>query len=71
MTHSAPTASYSFTYATVVSKPSSLLNYARKLNISEKEAVASLGIVYGELDQDETSIESQSSKTVAFLNEDF
>jgi len=35
-----------------------LLNYARRLNISEKEAIHSLGIVYGELDQDGTTAES-------------
>jgi len=33
----------------------------------EKEAVSFLGIVYGELDQGSTPIESQSSETVAFL----
>jgi len=59
--------SSSFTRATVVSESSEdnlLLNYARKLNISEKEAVCSLGIVYGELDQDGTIAESGSVEEV-------
>jgi len=41
-----------------------LLNYARKLNISEKEAIRSLGIVYGELNQDGTIAESGSAEEV-------
>jgi len=40
------------------------LDYARRLNISEKEAVHSLGIVYGELDQDGTIAESGSAEEV-------
>jgi len=40
------------------------LDYARRLNISEKEAVRSLGIVYGELDQDGTIAESGSVEEV-------
>ena len=61
----------SFIRATVVSEASPLLDYTRKLNISEKEAISSLGIVYRELDQDGSPIESQSSEMVAFLAEDF
>ena len=41
-----------------------LLNYARRLNISEKEAVRSLGIIYGELNQDRTIAESGSAEEV-------
>jgi len=41
-----------------------LLNYARKLQISEKEAIASLGIVYRELNQDGTKAESGSIEEV-------
>jgi len=70
-THTPPTSPSSFTRAIVVFKSSSLLNYARKLNILEKEAVASLGIVYGELNQDGIPIESQFSEMVAFVAKDF
>jgi len=66
-----PASLSSFTQAAIVSEASLLLDYARKLNITEKDAVSSLGIVYGELDQDETPIKSQSSETVGFLDEDF
>jgi len=62
----APTSS-SFARATVVSESSEdnpLLAYARQLNISEKEAVRSLGIVYGELNQDGTIAESGSVEEV-------
>jgi len=62
----APTSS-SFARATVVSESledNPLLAYARQLNISEKEAVRSLGIVYGELDQDGTIAESGSVEEV-------
>jgi len=41
-----------------------LLDYTQRLNISEKEAVRSLGIVYGELNQDGTIAESGSVKEV-------
>jgi len=71
MTCPTPTSSSSFTCAAVVSKPSSLLNYARKLNVSKKEAVTSLGIIYRELDQDGTPLESQSSEIVASIEADF
>jgi len=62
----APTSS-SFARATVVSESSEdnpLLAYARQLNILEKEAVRSLGIVYGELNQDRTKAESGSVEEV-------
>jgi len=57
-------ASSSFIRASVVSEDNLLLDYAQKLNISEKEAVCSLGIVYGELNQDGTTAESGSSEEV-------
>jgi len=41
-----------------------LLDYARRLNILEKEAVCSLGIIYGELNQDGTIAESGSVEEV-------
>ena len=69
-THPPPASPSSFTWAAVVSEASLLLDYARKLNIMEKEAVSSLGIIYGELYQDGTPIESQTSEMVAFLIED-
>jgi len=62
-----PAASSSFIRASTVSPVSEenpLLDYARKLNISEKEAVCSLGIVYGELNQDGTAAESGSVEEV-------
>jgi len=40
------------------------LDYAWKLNITEKEAIRSLGIVYGELNQDGTAAESGSTEEV-------
>ena len=70
-THPSSASSSIFTRAAVVSDASLLLDYAGKLNITEKEAVSSLGIVYGELNQDGTPLESQSSETVVFLTEDF
>ena len=70
-TYPSPASPSSFTRAAVVSEASPLLDYARKLNIMEKEAISFLGIVYEELDQDRTPIESQSSEMVAFLTEDF
>jgi len=45
-------------------EPNLLLDYAQKLNITEKEAVHSLGIVYGKLNQDGTQAESGSAKEV-------
>jgi len=62
----APTSS-SFIRATVVpdsSEDNPLLAYARQLNILEKEAIHSLGIVYGELNQDGTIAESGSIEEV-------
>jgi len=61
--------SSSFVRANTVSEPATaadnpLLDYARRLNISEKEAVRSVGIVYGELDQDGTIAESGSVEEV-------
>ena len=61
--------SSSFVRANTVSEPAMatenpLLDYARRLNISEKEAVRSLGIVYGELNQDRTIAESGSVEEV-------
>jgi len=46
------------------SEPNLLLDCTRKLNIMEKEAVCSLGIVHGELNQDEILAESGSSQEV-------
>jgi len=72
-THPPASPSSSFARATVVPKPSEnnpLLDYARKLNILEKEAVHSLGIVYGELNQDGTIAESGSAEEVV-ANVDF
>jgi len=66
-----PTSSSSFTRAAVVSEATPLLDYARKLNISEEEAISSLGIVYRELNQDGTPTESQSSESVASINQGF
>jgi len=45
-------------------KDNPLLDYARRLNISEKEAIRSLEIVYGELNQDGTIAESGSVEEV-------
>jgi len=62
----APTSS-SFVRATVLPKSledNPLIAYARQLNISEKEAVRSLGIVYRELNQDGTIAESGSVEEV-------
>jgi len=59
-----PAASSFITRATVVSEDNPLLNYAQKLNISAKEAIRSLGIVYGELSQDGTIAESGSVEEV-------
>jgi len=63
-----PSPPSTFTCAAVVFKenlePNLLLNYAQKLNITEKEAVRSLGIVYGELNQDGMQAESGSAKEV-------
>jgi len=59
--------SSSFVRAATIPDPAEenlLLNYARRLNISEKEAVRSLGIVYGELNQDGTIAESGSVEEV-------
>jgi len=67
MTYPPTSSSSSFVRAAPVSKPAEenlLLNYARQLNISEKEAVRSLRIVYGELNQDRTIAESGSIKEV-------
>ena len=68
MTTRPPTStSSSFIRATVVPDPSEdnpLLDYAQKLNISEKEAICSLGIVYGKLNQDGTIVESGSVEEV-------
>jgi len=53
--------------ATTIPDPSEdnpLLDYAQRLNISEKEAVRSLGIIYGELNQDGTIAESGSIEEV-------
>ena len=65
--HPSPSSS-TFTHAAVISKanlePNLLLNYTQKCNITEKEAVYFLGIVYGELNQDETLAESGSSEEV-------
>ena len=47
-----------------VPKPSLLLDYAWKLNITEKEALCSLGIVYGKLNQDGTPAELGSFEEV-------
>jgi len=61
-----PTSS-SFARAAVVSESSEdnlLLTYARQLNILEKEAIRSLGIVYGELNQDGTIAGSGSAEEV-------
>jgi len=68
-TSSRPSPSSTFTHAAVVVsktslEPNPLLDYARKLNISEKEVVRSLGIVYGELNQDGTAAESGSAEEV-------
>jgi len=68
-THPPASPSSSFVRANTVSEPAMatenpLLDYARRLNISEKEAVHSLGIVYGELDQDGTIAESGSVEEV-------
>jgi len=63
-----PTTSSSFTCATVVSETTLLADYARKLNITEKEAIASLRILYGELDQDGTPIGSSSSESVISIS---
>ena len=59
--------SSSFVRAATIPDPAEdnlLLDYARRLNISEKEAVRSLGIVYGELNQDGTIAESGSIEEV-------
>jgi len=59
--------SSSFIRATTVPETSEnnlLLDYTQKLNISEKEAVRSLGIIYGELNQDGTIAESGSVEEV-------
>jgi len=66
-----PTSSSSFTRAAVVSEATPLLNYARKLNITEEEAISSLRIVYGELNQDGTPTKSFNSESVASINQDF
>jgi len=66
-----PTSSSSFTCAAVFSKATPLLNYARKLNITKEEAISSLGIVYGELNQDGTPTKSLNSESVASVNQDF
>jgi len=55
----------------VFSEATLLLDYARKLNITEEEAISSLGIIYGELNQDSTPVESQLSESVASVNQDF
>jgi len=67
MTTRPPTSTSSFVRATTIPNPSKdnlLLDYARKLNISEKEAIPSLGIVYRELNQDGTIAESGSIEEV-------
>jgi len=64
MTCPPSTASSSFIRASVVSEDNPLLDFAWKLNILEKEAVCSLGIVYGELNQDRTAAEFGSSEEV-------
>jgi len=67
MTRPPASTSSSFARATVVSETledNLLLAYARQLNISEKEAIRSLGIVYGELNQDGTIAESGSVEEV-------
>jgi len=67
MTHPPTSTSSSFVRATTIPDPSEdnlLLNYARKLNILEKEAIRSLRIVYGELNQDGTIAESGSIEEV-------
>jgi len=46
------------------SEPNLLLDYIWKLNIMKKEAIHSLGIVYGELNQDGTIAESGSAEEV-------
>jgi len=71
MTRPPASTSSSFVRATTVPdllENNPLLDYARKLNISEKEAVRSLGIVYGELNQDGIIAESGSiEKVVAHM----
>jgi len=67
MTRPLASTSSSFVRATTVPETlenNPLLNYARRLNISEKEAIHSLGIVYGELNQDGTIAESGSVEEV-------
>jgi len=69
MTHPPASSSSSFVRANTVSEPAEatnnlLLDYTCRLNISEKETVRSLGIVYGELDQDGTIAESGSAEEV-------
>jgi len=67
MTRPPASTSSSFVRATIVPETSEnkpLLDYARRLNILEKEAVRSLGIVYGELNQDGIITESGSVEEV-------
>jgi len=59
--------SSSFVRAATIPDPAEvnlLLDYTRQLNISEKEAIHSLGMVYGELNQDGTIAESASIEEV-------
>jgi len=63
-THPPSATSPSFIRTTAVFKDNLLLDYAQKFNILEKKAVHSLGIVYGELKQDETTAESGSVEKV-------
>jgi len=68
--HPSPASPSTFTCAAVI-EPSLLFDYARKLNILEKEAITSLGIAYGELDQDGMPLEFPSFEVVVQINLDF
>jgi len=70
-TRPSPASSSSFARTAVVSEATLLLDYARKLNITEEEAISSLGIVYGELNQDGNPTESLVSESVASINQGF
>jgi len=63
-----PPCLFLFSWSTAVSESNSLLEYTWKLNFTEKEAVCSLGIVYGELNQDGTPAESRFSEMVANMD---